>query len=161
MKLSWEEGKAFILAHCCGEPGCGKPLVLAWDGKGYDARCTLHKTSERFTVSISPEEAYRKGELADPYVAQAIEHKREVKTQHGAEIVVHRGYELADVKDAGTRKLATPEQVQQLIDFALRYGLDPYRGHVCLMYGRPFVQIDGLYCLAHNTGEMDGCDSGP
>ncbi|MCJ7828986.1 MAG: recombinase RecT [Dehalococcoidia bacterium] len=112
-------------------------------------------------MSISPTEAYRKGELANPYAAQAIEHKREVKTLHGAEIVVYKGYELADVKDAGTRKLATPEQVQQLIDFAIRYGLDPYRGHVCLMYGRPFVEIDGLYCLAHNTGEMDGCNSRP
>lgn len=161
MKLSWEEGKTFVQTHYCGEPDCGKPLVLAWDGKSYDARCTVHKDSERFTVSISPAEAYRKGELADPYVATAIEHKREVKTQHGDQIVVHKGYELADVKDAGTRKLATPEQVKQLIEFVLRYGLDPYRGHACLMYGRPYVEIDGLYFLAHNTGEMDGCNSRP
>ena len=161
MKLSWEEGKTFVQTHVCGEPGCGKPLVLAWDNPDYNARCSSHKTSERFTELGSLSQGYRRGEVADPYVVQAIEHKREVDTRHGAAIVAYRGYELADVKDAGTRKLASPEQVQQLIDFALRYGLDPYRGHVCLMYSRPFVEIDGLYCLAQKTGEMDGCDSRP
>lgn len=161
MKVAWEQGKEFSMTHRCGEPDCGKPLVLVWLSDGYSVRCSKHTSSERFAEILTPAQALRQGAEADPYVAQAIEHKRELKTKQGAEIVAHKGFALADVRDAGTRRLATPEQVQALIDFALRYGLDPYRGHVCLMYGRPYIEIDGLYFAAFKTGEFDGADSRP
>lgn len=45
--------------------------------------------------------------------------------------------------DLGTGELLTREVVQGLVNYARKYGLDPARGHVVLMYGKPYITIDG------------------
>ena len=161
MKTNWEEGKEFVKGRICGEPGCGHSLVLAWERDHYEARCNDHKASERFQQVGSTAQAVRRGDVADPYVEQTMAGKRSRDVQAASQVVEHQGYKLGDVRDAGTKALATPEQIRALIDFTLRYGLDPYRRHVCLMYGRPFIEIDGIYFKANQTGELDGYDCRP
>lgn len=51
-------------------------------------------------------------------------------------------------EDLGSHQLLLPEQLQLIIKYARRYGLDPYRGHVVLMYGQPYIGIDGYMWYA-------------
>lgn len=83
------------------------------------------------------------------------------EVKKGGLIVEHGGKVVADIKDAGTRELATADQIKALVNFANRYNLDMYRNHVCLMYGKPYVELDGLFWLARQTGEFNGLATAP
>jgi len=56
--------------------------------------------------------------------------------------------------DLGTGELLKLEVLKALVDYAYRYGLDPTRGHVCLMYGKPYFTIDGYLYHANRTGKI-------
>jgi hypothetical protein len=56
-------------------------------------------------------------------------------------------------KDLGSNQELTEYQVLALVSYAKQYGLDAYRGHVCLMYGKPYIQLDGYLYHAKQTKE--------
>lgn len=161
MKVDYDQGKDICLSHVCGVEGCGGELVLRWLGGGHVVCCPKHPSEDNFKPlpSVTTELA------RSPDPPAALRGVQEAKAQRKASTAVltvdHMGYTLSDVKDAGTDKMATAEQIKGLIEFAARYGLDPYRRHVCLMYGRPHVEIDGYYHLAVKSGEFNGCATSP
>ncbi len=54
--------------------------------------------------------------------------------------------------DLATGQGLTIEELRTLIKYAARYDLDPYRGHVVVMYGKPYITIDGyLYYARQET----------
>jgi len=53
--------------------------------------------------------------------------------------------------DLGTGELLTPETIRALVDYAHKYELDPYRGHVVLMYGKPYITLDGYLWHANRV----------
>ncbi len=161
MKVEYEEGKKLVMTHVCGELDCGKPLVLTWVENAYNVRCNTHPESTEFHNIPTITQLHDQGEPLPVYVEDAIE-KRRLHPSGGAIMTVeHLGKTLEDVKDAGTDRRATPDQVKALIEFAGRYSLDVYRKHVCLMYGEPYIEIDGLFFLAKQTGEFNGVSSRP
>ena len=54
--------------------------------------------------------------------------------------------------DLSTGEVLSPEQQMGLINYAKRYQLDPFRGHVLLMYGKPYISLDGYLYYARQTG---------
>lgn len=82
-------------------------------------------------------------------------------TQKTTSIATYKGYTLQGVKDAGSHRELAPAQVKALIDFAEKLGLDLRRRHACIMYGRPYIEIDGLYFLAHQTKCFNGLATTP
>ena len=52
--------------------------------------------------------------------------------------------------DLDTGELLTLDQIQALVYYARRYGLDPARGHVVSMHGQPYIGIDGYLYHAHD-----------
>lgn len=50
---------------------------------------------------------------------------------------------LVPKADLGSGELLPPEKIQALIKYAGKYDLDPYRGHVVIMYGKPYITLDG------------------
>lgn len=58
---------------------------------------------------------------------------------------------LVPKADLGTGELLLPETIQALIHYAHKYELDPYRGHVILMYGKPYITLDGYLWHANRT----------
>lgn len=161
MRVTWDEGKDFARKYVCGEPNCAKPLTLTWQKDGYDVRCNTHPTTENFKPIRSVETAIRRGELGAP-VAESLAHIEEQKAAvAGPEVSKYRGFMVGEQKDAGTRKALTQQEIQTLIEYAQLHGLNPYLNHVCMMYGRPFAEIDALFFKAHETGELDGASSRP
>jgi len=56
--------------------------------------------------------------------------------------------------DLATGEMLAPEMVHALTVYAKKYGLDPYRGHVLIMYGKPYIGIDG-YLYHANKLKVD------
>ena len=161
MKCDYEEGERLAKTHICGFEGCTRELVVAHQQDGYHVYCNVHPLNDKF-------QPIRGIETQRPELAQHVEEHQKAVAQRRAEAVKtgaltveHKGTVLVDVKDAGTKVLATADQVKALIEFADRYNLDVYRNHVCLMYGKPYVEIDGLYWLARQTKEFDGLKTRP
>ncbi len=60
--------------------------------------------------------------------------------------------------DAGSGQILTPDIVQALIAWCDRYGLDPWAGHVCVLYSKPFVTEKGAAYWASQQTDYDGYD---
>ncbi len=54
-------------------------------------------------------------------------------------------FELTDLpaKDLATGEALDVRALTALVNYARRYGLDPYRGHVMIMHGKPYIGLDG------------------
>ena len=63
--------------------------------------------------------------------------------------------------DLGTGELLVLEVVKALCAYADKYELDPAREHVVLMYGKPYITIDGYYYHAFKTGTAFKVESQP
>lgn len=140
-----------VRCNVCG--GCGGELVVAWYSaeKTYAIRCGEGHYPEQLTRQLSPTQAYKAGEPLPIAVVNNIEKRRRQtkvntnKGPQGSETALLPGYDL------GTGELLSLEAIYNLIAYAIKYSLDIFRGHVVLMYGQPYVTLDGY--LFHAKGE--------
>ncbi len=65
--------------------------------------------------------------------------------------VVDSSFNLLPRADLETGEVLSPEQRQALVDYAKRYGLDAYRGHVVVMHGKPYIGLDGYLYHAYRN----------
>ncbi|GAI03522.1 unnamed protein product, partial [marine sediment metagenome] len=61
-------------------------------------------------------------------------------------------FALVPQTDLGTGELLVPEVIKALVRYADKYHLDPERGHVVLMYSKPYITIDGYLYHARQAG---------
>lgn len=116
-----------VKTHVC--PEHGKKLVVAWHAgeNSYVLRCGNGHFPEEVTREKSPIQEYKAGE----------------REAHAP------GLDLMVKTDLGSNKELSAHQIIQLLRYADRYGLDAYRGHVMIMYGKPYIGIDGYLWHAH------------
>jgi len=116
-------------SHVC--PEHGPKLVVAWHSKenAYAIRCGEGHFPEEVTRQMTPIQEHKAG-------------KREAH----APIL-----SLLPKADLATGELLLPEIVKALMSYAYKYDLDPYRGHVVMMYGKPYITIDGYLYHANNA----------
>lgn len=129
--------------NVCSEHGT--PLVVAWygDEKTWVLRCGHDHYPDAITRQLSLTEMYRAGEPLPGHIEDKV--KKRIRRQ-----AMEQGKKPTDAKmamvpqlDLGTGELLIPEVVKSLVTYAEHYALDPYRGHVVLMYGKPYITIDG------------------
>ena len=120
-----------VTTHVC--PEHGPKLVVAWHAgeDSYVIRCGEGHFPEEVTRQMTPVEEHKAGER---------EAHQPITT-------------LLPRVDLATGELLTPVVIEGLKAYAERYGLDPYRGHVCLMYGKPYIGLDG-YLYHANKEEI-------
>ena len=63
--------------------------------------------------------------------------------------------------DLATGEVLSPDTLKGLIDYAVKYHLDPARGHVVLMYSKPYITIDGYLYYANKSGVPYSLSSRP
>ncbi len=131
------------------------PLEVAWhsETKTWFLRCATCGYPEAISHNPSPVEEYREGTLEDgPVKDQIIIKGGKRMLQRGKEpmAVTMKGVPAVDL---GTGELILPEALQGLLDYAREYKLDPVRGHVVLMYGKPYITHDGYLFYANSTGK--------
>jgi len=114
--------------HVCADHGT--PLTVAWLAKEntYALRCGKDHYPAEVTRIQTLTEEYKAG---DPEVLGRLS-------------------PLVPRTDASTGEMLSPVAMGLLFAYAERYDLDPYRGHVVMMYGRPYPSLEGLEYRARN-----------
>jgi len=111
----------YVVSHRC--PDHEDSLVVAWHAgeNSYVVRCGHGHFPEEIVPTATKTQLYKRDQLpkADPL------------------------FNLLPKKDLATNELLTPEAIGFLVNYAERYGLDAYRGHVVYMYGQPYIGLDG------------------
>jgi len=125
-----EQLDEIVKTHQC--PEHGKKLVVAWDAQknSYVIRCGEGHFPEKVTRELTPTQEFKQG-TREP---------------------VGKGLNLLPQADLATGESLTKEMQGALVNYALRYGLDAFRGHVMLMYGKPYIGIDGYLYYANKSG---------
>ena len=134
-------------------PQHDNPLTVAWHAQenSYVIRCGAGHFPEEVTREKSLTQLYKEGvELPEPIKSNVEKSmaKRQAKHTTSPFAVTTTGIPAADL---GTGELLTIETVKALVAYAGRYGLDPYRGHVMMMYGKPYIGLDGYLYHAKGT----------
>jgi hypothetical protein len=107
------------------------PLTVAWDNEQavHYLRCGKGHPAIGIVKPATAKELITRGELYPAEAMTAFLPRRDLAT----------GTEL------------TAQQQQHIIAYARKYELDPYRGHVVLMYGQPYIGLDGYIWHAHRV----------
>lgn len=121
------------------------PVVVAWHSgeKCWTLRCGEDHYPDTLTRQLSLTQEYKAGtELPSPLKENVEKSMRRRQMSQDRRVILG---ELEGVpnKDLATGELLLPEQVKALMNYAYKYHLDPFRGHLVLMYGKPYVTIDG------------------
>lgn len=130
------------------------PLEIAWHSgeKTWVLRCGEGHYPDAVTRQLSLTEQFKMGlEPPEPiksYIEKGL--RRRTMTQSGRE--QETKFALVPQTDLGTGELLVPEVIKALVNYAHKYDLDPERGHVVLMYGKPYITIDGYLFHAALSG---------
>ena len=129
-------------------------LVVCWDKEAnvYRLKCGICDKTKAITRVLSLTEEHKAGAELPPVVKDKVEQgieKRQAKHPVPAGAVTMGGIPATDL---GTGELLKIEVLKALAAYARGYGLDPARGHVCLMYGKPYITADGYYYHANKSG---------
>jgi hypothetical protein len=141
----------------------GGPLSVAWhkDVNCYWLRCGRCTETKAIKRVMSLTEEYKTGtELPEPLksnVEQGMA-KRQAKHPLPAGAVTMGGVPATDL---GTGELLRVEVIKALIGYAHKYGMDPRRGHICLMYGKPYIELDGYLYHANKQNKPYSLASRP
>lgn len=127
IKGTSEELEQIAKTHVC--PEHGPKLTVAWHAQvnSHVIRCRGGHFPDEVTQQLSLTAEYKQG-------------KREPTA---------RGLDLMPKADLATGEVLSPQMVEALYLYAKKYGLDAYRGHVMLMYGKPYIGIDGYLYHAY------------
>jgi len=129
------------------------PVVVAWHAgeNSYVLRCGRGHFPEEVTREPSLTEAYKQGEKLPGHIEDNV--KKGLARREAAQAKQPTAVTMAGVLavDLGTGELLPPEVLRALVDYARKYDLDPARGHVCLMYGKPYITLDGYLFHAKQT----------
>jgi hypothetical protein len=139
-----------------------KALTVAWDQGGfYYLRCGAGHPAKVITRILSLTEEHKAGaELPEPVksnVEKSLQRRRGPAPQ-GAMATTTSGVPATDL---GTGALIPREKLEALVSYATGYGLDPRRGHVCLMYGDIYITLDGYLYHANRSGRLYSLESRP
>lgn len=139
------------------------PLVVAWHGgeKSWVLRCGEDHYPDAITGQPSLTGLYKQGEELPSYIEDNIKQsiRRKAMTQGNKSTSIKNW--LVPTADLGTGELLPPVIIQALVDYAHRYGLDPERAHVVIMYGKPYITLDGYLYHANRSGIIYNLESRP
>ena len=139
------------------------PVVVAWYGpeRTWTLRCGEGHYPDTLTRQLSLTQAYKAGEELPSPLKENVEKGMRRRQMSQDKRVIARVVEGVPNKDLATGELLLPEQVKALMDYAYKYHLDPFRGHLVLMYGKPYVTIDGYLYHAKGTRQPYTLSSRP
>jgi len=147
--------------NVCAEHGT--PLEVAWHDKESSnvLRCGQGHYPDAISKQPSLTEMWKQGEELPGHIKDNIERRERRKAMTQSKQFTDPGTALLPKADLGSGELLVPETVELLVKYAQKYDLDPYRGHVVLMYGKPYITIDGYLYHANKTGQPYGINSRP
>lgn len=129
--------------YVCSEHGT--PVVVAWHAQenSYVLRCGHGEYPEEVTRNPSLTEMFKQGTLPEGPIKDRIELRERRKAMQQNKQPKAMTFARVPATDLATGQLLPPGTVEALVAYAKKYELDPYRGHVVVMHGKPYVTLDG------------------
>jgi len=129
------------------------PLEVAWYGPEHTwvLRCGHDHYPDAITRQLTMTEMHKAGEPLPGHIEDKVKKRQRRKVmEQGKKPTMGTlpGFPNADL---GTGELLLPEMATALIEYARKYELDPVRSHVVLMYGKPYITIDGYLWHANRS----------
>jgi len=139
------------------------PVVVAWysQDKCWTLRCGEDHYPDTLTRQLSLTQAYKAGEELPSPLKENVEKGMRRRQMRQENKIIAQVVEGVPNKDLATGELLLPEQVKALMDYAFKYHLDPFRGHLVLMYGKPYFTIDAYLFYARQSGRSYTLSSRP
>ncbi len=139
------------------------PVVVAWLIDSYVLRCghDAGHYPEEVTKQPSLSELNRQGLLPEGPIKENIERRQRRKAMIDKDATKYPVLGDLPRADLATGEMLVPEVVHALIAYAKKYDLDPYRGHVVIMYGKPYIGLDGYLYHANRSGKPYQLNSRP
>jgi len=155
----WLQGIAKL--NLCAEHK--SPLEVAWYDKCWVLRCDAGAGHYPDVLIRNPSltEEWKQGTLDNATLVDKIKRGSRRRAMQQGNQLTHDVLALLPKADLGTGELLTPEAFHALIKYAQNYGLDPYRGHVVLMHGKPYIGLDGYLYHANRSGKAYTLQSRP
>ncbi|MBU2177757.1 MAG: hypothetical protein KJ556_21905 [Gammaproteobacteria bacterium] len=147
----YDQLKEMAGTHVCAEDN--GHLVVAWhkDKSQYYLKCGICGETKDITRVMSLTEQLKTGEELPEPVKSNVEksiRRRAEKLPQAPQAETFTGIPATDL---GTGELLSMQQFQMIVVYARKYDLDPLRSHVVLMYGKPYVTLDGYLFHAHQV----------
>jgi len=161
IKGEYQELKELAANNVCAEHNT--PLDVAWHDEQavHVLRCGHGEYPDEIARIMSLTEDVKQGkDVPEPIkgnVEKASKRRAAIQPRDAGTVVLG---ELPKT-DLGTGELLAPQTVRALIAFAHRYNLDPYRSHVVLYHGKPYIGIDGYLYHANQAEIPFSLRSGP
>jgi len=161
IKGDYDKLKDIASRNLCAEHKT--PLVVAWHSgeKCWTIRCGEGHYPDAVTRQLSLTELDKSGQLPPGPIQDNIR-KRQRRLAMTQEKKPHEFLNaLVPHVDLATGELLGEGLIKALVTYAKEYGLDPYRSHVVLMYGKPYITIDGYLYHAQCTKKAYSLSSCP
>jgi len=131
------------------------PLEVGWHGPDHTwvLRCGHGHDPDVVTRQLSLTEEYKAGEELPGHIEDKVKkgiRRRTMEQGLKPTAMTIGGIPAADL---ATGEILPIEVVKALVDYAHKYKLDPARGHVVLMYSKPYITIDGYLFYARQSGK--------
>lgn len=139
------------------------PLVVAWHATAdsYVLRCGENHYPEAITRQRSLSELARQGEELPEPIKSNIEKRGARKRMENKNSPNAETFAGVPAVDLATGELLSLEILQRLIAWAHDRGLEPTSNHVVIMYGNPYVTIDGYLYHARKSRIHYSLESNP
>lgn len=158
---TYDELEPLIGRNVCGV--CGKAIEVAWDGQAdtHYIRCgNSHRPDSLKRILSEGQEAERQARERSGAPTPGSPKSRQPAPAKPLppDAVTMGGVPAVDL---GTSELLMPAAVHMLIEYARRYDLDPVRGHVVMLFGKPYIGLDGYLFYADRSGIPYSLNSRP
>jgi len=130
-----------------------KPLEVAWYGveKTYALRCGEGHYPDAVNRILTFTQEVKAGKHEEAHQAFQTSKREEMKEKQSKTTAVAELFPGVPNTDLATGEQLRPEFVKALVDYAHKYHLDPVRGHVVVMYSKPYITIDGYLYHANRS----------
>lgn len=151
--IKGEYGELTDLASSHRCPEHNNPLTVAWHSgvHEYVIRCGAGHFPEKLLDNPSVIESWRQGEELPGPVKDYVEKGQARRQAASSSTALTPDVLGIPTTDLSTGEILGPDKLLALAQYALDAGLDPRRGHVCMMYGNPYATLDAYLYHARRS----------
>jgi len=151
--IKGEYGELTDLASSHRCPEHNNPLTVAWHSgvHEYVIRCGAGHFPEELRDNPGITESWRQGEELPGPIQDGV---GKAQVRHNAappSMGLTPDVEGIPLTDLSTGEILNPDKLLALARYAVDAGLDPRRGHVCMMYGKPYATLDAYLYHARKS----------
>ncbi len=159
--MTYDEAKVTAQGSVCGSCGGMLVVIRAAAGGEWTAACGRDRSHTGYRSAAAQRAAEDKQPPPSADLHQLEGQELQARVARAEAEGIPRLIPRQVRADLATGEVINREQARQLMEYAFQYGLDPFRGHVCLMHGEPYISHEGYCYYAAQQHEQYSLVSAP